>query len=147
MSGPQIELTGGAVLVGAGLLVAGFIAWRAAQNAAALANTISTTAGELWTDVGEVAQDGYNGATNAIEKFTWTNPLGVAYQTSLWAIKAAPTAAQEIAEWWDEPPPAPTFSTGQGRWNNPSAYTVESGGVTPGYSGSGGAAFGIYPRP
>lgn len=34
-----------------------------------------------------------------------------------------------------------TWSTGGGQWNNPSAYS------SPGVTGDGGAAFGIYPRP
>lgn len=55
--------------------------------------------------------------------------------------------ADDLAQWWNETTAPTGWHTGEGRWNNPSAYTVERGGVTPGYSGSGGAAFGIYPRP
>lgn len=43
---------------------------------------------------------------------------------------ATPGLPSDTVEW----------STGGGRWNNPSAYT------TPGVTGPGGAAFGIYPR-
>lgn len=53
-------------------------------------------------------------------------------------FKPSPPSAQTtVPSGWDVTP----YGPGGPRYNNPSAY------VAPGYTGDGGAAFGIYPRP
>ena len=46
-TGPQIELSGGAVLVVAGLLVAGLVVYRTARAASGLGSTLADAAGKV----------------------------------------------------------------------------------------------------
>lgn len=126
--------------LGAGL-VAGLV-WAARRAAAAVPELPSL-------------QDIMDAASNtAAHLAPWNpdNPAAVAVNAGV----SAATGRDETLGGWlydlthadpmtSSPPPAaawPTgWSTGGGRWNNPSAYTA------PGVTGSGGAAFGIYPRP
>ena len=100
----------------------------------------------------DVASQAWNTATDAAWAVTPWNNNNVIYQTANEAL--FPDGKESIGTWLygllnpePEPTKSPDWHTGEGRWNNPSAYERETGGTTPGYTGSGGAAFGIYPRP
>lgn len=136
-------------LVIGGVALAVWAARRASAAAAAAAGQVWDSAGQAVDRAGQAVRDGAWAVTpwnnenvfyDGINRQIWpdgSDTLGT----------AAYTLTDDLAQWWNDVTGTQGWTTGQGRWNNPSAYTAERGGTTPGYSGSGGAAFGIYPRP
>lgn len=134
-----VKLALGAAVIGAAV-------W-AAKRAAAAVPTLPSL------------QDIMNAADNAAAYVTPWNPDNLANSTVNAGVSAATGREETLGGWLHDltqpdpmasPAPAPApqeiywptgWSTGGGLWNNPSAYTA------PGVTGSGGAAFGIYPRP
>lgn len=134
-------VSGDLIVKGALLLGAAALAVWAVRKAA---GATSEVAGQAW----DAAKDGAWAVT------PWNNE-NIIYQTVNSNIfpdgsdtigTALYGAVVRVEKWWDDATAPTGWHTGEGRWNNPSAYTAESTGVTPGYTGSGGAAFGMYPR-
>ena len=142
-----------ALLLGGAALVA--YAVRAAKDAAAAAGNAAwgavTGAADVAYQTGVGAVYGIGDAvgiprTNMAacqqamaEGRTWDASFACPAQDFLsYLFKPSPPSGQTtVPSGWDVTPYGPDGP----RYNNPSAY------VAPGYTGNGGAAFGIYPRP
>lgn len=124
------------LLIGLGLGAAVVVIYAARRAAGAA----SDLAGQAWS----AAED----AAWAVTPWNNQNVISQGVNNALF-----PAGDRTIGTWlydlvngdeWariNKPAPQPEpWSTGGGKWNNPSAYTP------PGTTGSGGAAFGIYPR-
>lgn len=148
----KVQVGGSAILAVVGIAAAAYVGYKVYRKGADAADAVA----ELWKLGGqkieafaEVAKEqGAIAATNPNSL-----PAVIAYGGPLNPIaRTAASAAgawDELQELWgrvtggaapENTQPAP-WLTGNGAWNNPSAYTA------PGTTGSGGAAFGIYPKP
>lgn len=143
MSGPHVQLTAGAVVVGLGLLVGGVLAWRAYQASAGLLSG----AAQAVSDAVE------QGAANV--QSAWANNVSGPFQQGQDYMAGIAPVVSSKAWLYSNYGYTGQDVNGQalmdGEWYSDAEarrYDAEqlARGATPPATSNNGAAFGIYPR-
>jgi hypothetical protein len=144
MSGPQVQMTGGAVLVGVGLLVGGMLAWQAYQKGAGLLSGAAQA----------VSQAVEQGAANV--QSAWVNNVSGPFQQGQDYMANGGVSAVQSINQYNHSDYGYTGEVGgqiitDGEWYSDAQsrrYDAEqlARGATPAATSNNGAAFGVYPR-
>lgn len=127
----KVQLGAGAVLGVAAVAAVAWVAWRASKGVGSLATAASDAAGKV-----------VDAASYAVQQITPWNPDNVAARTVNAGVSAATGRDETLGGWLRSvtsdddakieamltgktaPASSPQWSTGGGKWNNPSAYTA-----------------------